>query len=82
MEGILVPSVITTDKFVFMSCEAQALYLQLCAHANELGIVYAPKAITRGLNVSESNLDELEGLEFIAINEDGIATIADLGEGF
>lgn len=52
-------TVVSSAEFVFMTSQAQALYLQLCVNADDIGIINNARLIVRMVGVKPAHLEEL-----------------------
>ena len=52
-------TVVSSAEFVFMTPQAQSLYLQLCVNADDIGIINNARLIVRMTGVKPAHLDEL-----------------------
>lgn len=67
--------IIDTDRFMSLSYEAQALYIQMIINADDEGFVGKAKRIARALGVSENALEELKSEEYLIEFETGVVVI-------
>lgn len=69
-------SVVSSDTFLDMTFEAQALYVQLTMAADNFGFVAGVKRIMRGMGASDAALNALKKGRFVIPFESGVIVIA------
>ena len=69
-------SVVSSDSFLDLSFEAQALYIQLTMAADNFGFVSGVKRILRGMGASDTALEALKDGHFIITFDSGIIVMA------
>ena len=72
---MLSASVISTDAFMNLSLESQALYMHLNLSADDDGFIDSPRRIIRMIGTTEENLRELIASGFIISFDSGICLV-------
>lgn len=67
--------ILESDAFTSMSAQAQILYVHLCMHADDDGLLSNAQWVMRGLNIQKSRMQELLGKRFLLDLGDGITCI-------
>lgn len=67
--------VLSSDSFLEMSYQAQALYIQLSLEADDDGFVSSPRKIARMMSLTDEYIEELDKMGFVICFKSGLLVI-------